>query len=326
MKLSIHQYIVGKPEVRETPSIKKPGHLEKTLWVANKKVNLGYDWFNVDLSYDEIFELLTVDGVAIAPELHDNPRSAKNFASCQIALVDIDKQMSIEELLDNEFYNEYAAGFYTTPSHTMENHRFRIIHVLETPITSVERMRRLYCGLMLAYGSADESCKDAARLFFGTVNAEIFEKRSNILPDDVVDVLVNLVVEAEASTLAADTTLYKPLEDDTKKQIVDALVSCFVGEYATWRNIGWGMKSGGFSLEDFQYVTTGMMNKKSADDAKTVWDSCYSNNKVSMGTIFHFLKQRGININISSSEPDDNFNAIYIDKFGQTRLNKRAII
>lgn len=318
MKLSIHTVARGKPEVRYEGT-------KKTYWMGDQKVNLGYDWTNVEADFDDVFELLTVDGIAIAPSILDNPRSAANFESCEIALVDVDSRMTIDELLENEFYKEFAAGFYTTPSHKESDHRFRILHRLETPITHPERMRKLYCGLMMAYGNADQSCKDAARLFFGTINAERKEKRDVFLTDDAVDYLVSTITKQESAAVKNDTTVYKPLTDINKKYIVDKLKACYVGEYTTWRNIGWGMKSGGFSLEDFQYVTAGMMSKKSAADAKTVWQDGSTNGKVTMGTVVFFLKQRyGESFALM---PDENrFNTlvteIYNKKFDERKQAK----
>jgi len=70
------------------------------------------------------------------------------------------------------------------------------------------------------------------------------------------------------------------------------LKSSFVGNYPTWRNIGWGLKRGGFSLADFQYVTAGMMNQKTSADAAQVWRSGSTDGEVTMGTVVYFLKQR----------------------------------
>lgn len=294
IKFSYHRYINGKPETKIIDG-------KKYLYTKGRKLNLGFDWLNSEAEYDDIFDLLTVDGIAISPYLNNLPRSAANFASCELALVDIDSGMTIEQLLENEFYNEFAAGFYTTPSHTDSDHRFRIIHILETAITEPEKMRKLYRGLMLAYGNADQSCKDPARLFFGTVNAPIKEKRDAVLTDTAVSYLIEMIEQLDAEELHKHEAIaYKPLDDRSKKLIIDKLKSCFVGEYSTWRNIGWGLKAGGFRLEDFQYVTTGMMNQKTAEDAKKVWDKGSSNGKVTMGTVIHFLKQRyGENFNLS---------------------------
>ena len=84
------------------------------------------------------------------------------------------------------------------------------------------------------------------------------------------------------------------LSDWQQQRIIDLLRESFVGEWSTWTRIGWGLKAGGFSVADFQYVTAGMMNNKTAEDARRVWQDGgrQSGPRVTMGTVIHFLKKR----------------------------------
>jgi len=266
---------------------------EDGFYCNGHKVSLGYGWDNIIVSWDEAFDLITVDGFPVACALTSNNRKIENFKSHCLALVDIDKGMTITDLLNDPFYNEFGAGFYTTPSHTMDDQRFRIIFRSESPIVNAEKMRNLLRALMKQYGYADESCKDAARLFYGTKDCVLKEKTENILPDFIVTELVKEIEDADAASINNDTTNYAPLNDESKKKIVDLLKQSYVGEYTTWRNIGWAMKTSGFELADFQYVTTGMMSKKTAKDAQNLWnDQKPTGRSPTMGTIVYFLKQR----------------------------------
>jgi len=166
IKFSYHREIIGKPE-RRIGEDNKP-----RLWMGDKQVNLGYGWIGAELPFDEIFVMITEGGYTLAPALIGDHRDEEHFVSHQLALVDIDKGMRIEQLNSLEFYQQYGSGYYTTPSHTAQDHRFRIIYKLDKAITDPQKMRELYEGLLVIHGAADISCKDSARLFFGTVNAE----------------------------------------------------------------------------------------------------------------------------------------------------------
>lgn len=278
MKLSIHATLQGKPSRNERGWFEQNG----------KSLNLGDDWVSIDAEWDDVFKLMTEDGCAIAPYLTRTKRNEENFVEHSLALVDIDFGMTVDQLESNTFYQVFGAGFYTTPSHTDENQRFRIIHRLEDPITNSDRMRSLYRALMLEYGCADASCKDASRLFYGTVGCLYKEQRSNTLPADIVDALINEIERQDAEEIRViDQTPHAPLSDHRKQKIVALMRNSHIATYDLWRNIGWGMREGGFTLEDFIYAT----REPKSGNAKIVWDT-YRAGSITMGTVIHFLKTR----------------------------------
>jgi len=298
MKISYSEDLVGKPEKREMPD----GRF--AYFVGEKKVNLGYNWKTVDLDFDTIFDVITVAGYATSAELSCANRKDEYFLSRELLMVDIDEGMTIEELLSDQYYNNNAAGFYTTPSHTDDAHRFRILFRLQTPITDSDKLRKLNRALLKVYDQADQSCKDPARLFYGNPNCLIKEKSNNLLSDDEVKILINMIdaFDAEEMTTASNTE-YQPLDDAQKKEILELLKNTFVGSYPLWRNVGWGLKQGGFSLQDFQYVTTGMMSEKTPAAAKAVWNDGSSNGSVTMGSVIYLLKSRHGELNLTKKEP-----------------------
>lgn len=278
MKLSIHETIRGKP-------------------AKDARVNLGYGWLNIEAEWPEVFELITVDGVATSAELTSDNRREANFVSRELLMVDIDEGMTIPELLDNQFYNQYGAGFYVTPSHTHERPRFRIMFRLEQPETDSGRLRRINRGLLHIFAAGDDACKDPTRIFYGTPNCEIREQRNVFLTNDFAETLIQVTNALDADMLdrmdQAAAVEHAPLSDPQRQRVLELLKQTFVGNYPIWRNIGWGLKAGGFSLADFQYVTLGMMNQKSAEDARTVWNSGRTTGtRCTMGTVIHFLREK----------------------------------
>jgi hypothetical protein len=276
MKISINPHIRGKPP-------------------KDAKVNLGFNWTNIDADWADIFDLITVDGLATSAELSTDNRKEANFVSRQLLMVDIDSGMTIPELLDNAFYNEYGAGFYATPSFTPELHKFRICFVLQTPITDAEKLRLVNRGLLQVFAQADEACKDPTRLFYGTPNCLLCERTDRTLPYAAVEVLIQLAKTADAKQASTMLQYEGPapeLNDAQRQRILDLLKQTFVGDYLIWRNTGWGLKAGGFTLANFQYVTAGMMKQKSASAAAKVWnDGEQRHNGVTMGSVIHLLKQ-----------------------------------
>lgn len=288
MKLSINPKIIGKARQVEVPN-------DRPYYECNGvKVNLGWGWQNVDVSWEDAFALITEDGYATSAALVGDHRNDENFESRELLMVDIDSGMTIKELFNNKWYNEYGAGFYVTPSYRDDAPRFRILFRLEQPETDSQKLRKINRGLLALFAQADQACKDPTRIFYGTPNCHIKECRDKLLTNDLVEDLITAIEIADAEQMAerTDPADYPELNDERKKRIIDLLHKSFVGEYTTWRNIGWGMKAGGFSLADFQYVTAGMMRKKTAQDAATVWNDGSSQGEITMGTVIHFIKER----------------------------------
>lgn len=234
MKLSIHPNIIGKPV-----------HTERGYFCGDKQVNLGYGWMNVDVSWDDAFELITTDGVATSAELINDNRKDENYVSRQLIMVDIDDGMTIQELLNNEFYNEYGAGFYTTARHTDENHRFRIMFVTEEPVTENHIMKKLIRGLLVVFESADISCKDASRLYYGIPNCPIKENQGKILSKDMMIQLANMIDEMEHEeskrwvlNLFEPTTVDEYFVDELLSRISNK-VGNLRGDYNQWLSIAW---------------------------------------------------------------------------------------
>ncbi len=288
MKLAINPKIIGKARQVEVPN-------DRPYYECNGvRVNLGWGWTNVEAAWPDVFELVTVDGYATSAELRTDHRDDENFVSRELLMVDIDSGMSIEELLHNDWYNEFGAGFYVTPSYTDDKPRFRILFRLAVPETDSARLRKINRGLLSLFDQADQACKDPTRIFYGTPNCVIKERRDNLLTEEFAEVLVLMTeqLDAERQVQRTDPADYPEMTDERKKNILTRLHQSYVGEYTVWRNIGWGMKQGGFSLADFQYVTGGMMSKKTALDAKIVWDAGSTDGDVTMGSVIHFLKER----------------------------------
>ena len=299
MKLSVNPLLIGKPT-------KHQGDDYRTYYMCNgHRINLGYGWQNIEADWPDVFELITTDGYATSAELSSDRRAEETFVSRELIMIDVDAGMRIEDLFENPFYNEHAAGFYTTPSHTDLAHRFRIMFRLATPITDATRLQKLNKMLLRVFTQADAACKDATRIFYGTPGCVVREQRDVVMSDSLVAAMIETYNDLEAAEMREHSRVeHAPLDDWQRQRILDLLKTSFVGNYPTWRNIGWGLKRGGFTLADFQYATAGMMNQKTSADAAQVWRSGTADGDVTMGTVIYFLKQRHGD-DCLRSEPED---------------------
>ena len=287
MKLSYHTVLRGKPN-------KSQDATGRPCYEYNgQRVNLGWGWENIEAEWPDVFELITQDGIATSAELASDNRKEATFVSRDLVMVDIDSGMTIPELLTDDMYNQYAAGFYATPSHTDLAHRFRIMFRLETPLTQATDVVKLNRMLMRRYTQADAACKDATRIFYGSPGCVLRERLDNVLSDAAVAQLIEQYNVWEATEMARHNTAPpREINATQRTRILDLLKSTYVGEYAKWRDIGWGLKAGGYTVSDWQYVTTGMMSQKTPEQAREVWAAGKTNGKITMGTVIWFLRQR----------------------------------
>lgn len=120
-------------------------------------------------------------------------RAEKNFISAQLIGVDIDHDVTFENVLRDEYVNRHAFFVYTTASSTPHEHRCRVLFILDIPVTDVEQYRRLTKRLLHRFAKhfdVDTSCKDAARIFYGSDNAHLHhEALENVLPVSYIDEL-----------------------------------------------------------------------------------------------------------------------------------------
>lgn len=98
-------------------------------------------------------------------------RRKENWNSASLFAIDIDDGMTIEEALSMKT-TQQALFLYTTCSHTIEKHRFRIVFDLPYLERDPDRYNAIVKSFIKDYG-ADKSCSDICRVFFGNTEAHI---------------------------------------------------------------------------------------------------------------------------------------------------------
>ncbi len=175
--------------------------------MLNKANPSTYGWKNIEFSGAELAEHV-YEGFAFSPGILKPKASGrkpdiKDIKSAQILALDIDNEiksyntvskkydkriktiaegyLTIDAVKQDEFIRNNALLIYTTPSHKLEFHRFRIVFVIDKQITLADEYRKIISILIDKYG-ADKSCSNIDRLFYGNRNCEVvyFGKTLNI--------------------------------------------------------------------------------------------------------------------------------------------------
>lgn len=113
----------------------------------------------------------------------NNWRTSANYVCGQHLGLDFDagdQTCTLPALLDNPFIHRHANILYTTPSHTPEAPRARVVFLLDTPIMQAPNYALAAAALLWLFGTADRQCKDPARFFYGSLRCEI-EMFDNVL-------------------------------------------------------------------------------------------------------------------------------------------------
>lgn len=100
------------------------------------------------------------------------PRKSENWICSELFAIDIDEGKTIDEVL-NMSETRKALLIYTSPSHTEQQNRFRIIFPLPRIIREKEYFEKIVTHYIGVY-NADKVCKEPVRAFYGNNNATIF--------------------------------------------------------------------------------------------------------------------------------------------------------
>lgn len=161
------------------------------------------EWPALNSSFEnrelEPFELAAAiyDGHPFTTWHANNWRATQNYICGQHVALDFDsgdQSSTLTELAQNPFISTYASILYTTPSHTPQTPRARVVFLLDTPIHQAKNYALTAQALLWMHGTADRQCKDPVRFFYGSLRCDM-EIPSNILPLSVVQRVIKRFLE-----------------------------------------------------------------------------------------------------------------------------------
>jgi hypothetical protein len=142
----------------------------------------------MDISIDELAEVVTKDGFAFSYQYQSDHRIRNQFKATDVLAVDIDGGIRIPEMLEKPLVKSHCSMLYVTASHTLEHHRFRLVFVLPRTINKASDVVAASRSLARRLGG-DPSVTDAARMFFGSRGSDplIFDAA---LSEEMLDELI----------------------------------------------------------------------------------------------------------------------------------------
>lgn len=148
---------------------------------------------NVDVTIAELADSVH-QGFAFSSQL-SGPRRRASFLCSGVLAIDFDGQRTLDDVRTDPFVREHLSFLYTTPRHTPEHHRFRLVFALPAPIEDPDRMNAALRSLSLRVAGSRASA-DAAHLFFGSKGSRL-ELFHRALAPDVVEELVARGLDAD---------------------------------------------------------------------------------------------------------------------------------
>jgi hypothetical protein len=241
---------------------------------------------------NELFEHLAVHGHPICcAALQTNSegfcrRGLSSFVSSQVFGVDVDHgRTEFESLRDDPYLCKNALFAYTTPSHTPEHPRFRIIFVTPEAITNHEHYKKLVVEISDRFGG-DKNARDAVRLWFGSPNAQTIwwgnaldaQELEAILLDNTETKAADIEHKAMATRQLTHSELEKMLSKLPRQQ-----------DYIDWKRA----VSGIFNEFGADHEVFRMLEQWSPCKRGYAQEYHYRLQKVGIGTTIWLAKQHG---------------------------------
>lgn len=150
-------------------------------------------WFKNELvTVDQLLEAIQ-DGYSYTT-WHRGYRKAENFICGQHVGLDFDdlapSETTLIDLLSDQVIQDHAGLLHTTPSHTPEKPRARVIFFLDRPIYNREKYTLLVRSIVDYFDVADQKCKDPCRFFFGAVNCDVRLLHNILTLEDAAELFV----------------------------------------------------------------------------------------------------------------------------------------
>lgn len=256
------------------------------------------------------FQNREVSQVALAQALYEGHpittwhrnhwRETKNYQLGQHLGIDFDtedKRSSLPQLLKDPFIAKHSAILYTTPSHTPDKPRARVIFLLDTPIHQAVNYSLAATALLWVFGNADRQCKDAVRYFYGgKPGACELEWPGNELPLELVKDLIKRYQLTGARVRKQIERRFEPSTAD-EREVVEALrhIDAWGISYDEWVAVLMAIHSE-FPGANGISIAESWADGKDGEVAQKWRSFAREGNgtgRVGIGTLFQWAKDRG---------------------------------
>lgn len=239
------------------------------------------------------------DGHAFTTWHRNNWRASENFLLGQHLALDFDTEdarSTLPALQREPFIAKHAALVYTTPSHTPDKPRARVVFLLDTPIYQAKNYTAAMAALLWLYGTADRQCKDAVRFFYGgKPGACEMEWLNNELPLALVKDLIARYQATGAQTKHHTTRIYTP--NNASEEEVMAALRCIPAwgiTYDEWIRVLMALHS---AFPDSGLSMAEAWAEGKPGEVERKWKSFKTDGntagRVGLGTLFSLAKRYG---------------------------------
>lgn len=216
---------------------------------------------------------------------------ADHAIAISLLCLDFDGESTIEQA--KHIYSEFEYLGYTSWSHRHNGEDcFRLVFPLAQPMMKAHYYDKKD-ALADFIAGADASCLAVARFFYLPACSQESMPNARIWLNEGKRLNLFAFPDNEPYT---HETIDREVSDADREQMIQALHSTFLGHEPDWWRVGVAMASNGFSEADFVYVTiNGLMREKSAQDAKSKWQSIQHyisrGHTISYGYLVNLVKQ-----------------------------------
>jgi len=155
---------------------------------------------------------------------HSNSwRTSANYIAGQYLALDFDtgdQTSTLPTLIENPFIHRHSSILYTTPSHTAEAPRARVVFLLDTPIQQAQNYTLASAALLWLFGTADRACRDAVRFWYGSLRCDM-EMFDNVLSLATVKHIIAQYQASGKREMQRHTRTYTTTTDQA--EVADAL-------------------------------------------------------------------------------------------------------
>ena len=212
-------------------------------------------------------------------------RCAHNIDEVYGVVLDFDGELSLEDAIAQFYDFDYV--IYTTWRHTPEKHRFRMVIPFSQPLKAEDIAKRKD-SMMEAFPWIDPASLNMSQSFYfhsGENDCIAFRSpygRDMIDPYSFEEYIPPPMEHVERGEML----------DVQKEKFLDALSSIRLTEpvYPTWTRIGWAMRNDGFSLQDFQYISSIITKEKTPQMCAQIWEEPYNN--IDCGYLYNLLTKQ----------------------------------
>lgn len=201
-------------------------------------------------TFNSSFENVEMDILEIANQIYlghpfttwhrNHWRNQANYQLGQHIAIDFDtedQRSTLTHLAKDKFVQKYGAMIYTTPSHTPDAPRARVLFLLDEPIHQAKNYTAAVTALLWLFGTADRQCKDACRFFYGSHNCDV-EWIDKVLPlERVKQIITQYQATGNIAKQAHERRNYTPTADQAEVATALHRIPAWGIEYDDWVRI-----------------------------------------------------------------------------------------